>query len=209
MMGEDSELKDEGVSQKTEQELVKLYKRRLENWREVLTHLNSLITWEKPYYPGIISGVVTITFLILWYFDPSVLTTLSIFGIIACILDYVVPILSASFFDSSKWTGARERKYEEICYELVTQYIRVKTMWESSRQIKETKPYIYFLGVLGSLVMTAWIGNLINNLFLTYLIVLLASLFPGIKSHGLVQQNISKLTAMIKGVTGGQTKKKN
>lgn len=209
MMGEDSDAKDEGVSQKTEQELVKLYKRKLENWREVLTHLNSVITWEKPYYPGIVAGVVTVIFIMLWYFDPSVLTTLSMFGIIACVLDYVVPILSASFFDSSKWTGARERKYEEICYELVTLFIRVKTIWESARQIKETKPYIYIVTAVGSLIVTAWIGNLINNLFLTYLIVLFGCLLPGIKSHAIVQQNISKAMAMIKGIAGGQSKKKN
>jgi hypothetical protein len=207
-MAEDSDLRDEGVSHKTEQELVKLFKRRLENWREVLTHLNALITWEKPYYPGIITGIVTLIFILLWYFDPSVLTTLSIFGIIACVLDYVVPILSASFFDSSKWTGARERKYEEICYELVTLYIHMKAVWESTRQIKETKPYVYFIGILGTLTLTAWIGNLINNLFLTYLIALFTSLLPGVKSHNLVQQNITKVMAMIKGVTG-QTKKKN
>jgi len=207
-MAEDSDLGDEGVSHKAEQELVKLFKRRLENWREVLTHLNALITWEKPYYPGIITGVVTLIFILLWYFDPSVLTTLSIFGIIACVLDYVVPILSASFFDSSKWTGARERKYEEICYELVTVYIRMKTIWDSTRQIKETKPYIYFIGILGTLTATAWIGNLINNLFLTYLIALFASLLPGIKSHNLVQQNVSTVMALIKGITSGQTKKK-
>ncbi|XP_054710292.1 ADP-ribosylation factor-like protein 6-interacting protein 1 [Uloborus diversus] len=206
-MGDDSELKDEGVSQKTEQELVKLYKRRLENWREILTHLNALLTWEKPYFPGIIAGVVTFIFIMLWYFDPSVLTTLSIVGIIACVLDYVVPILSASFFDSSKWTGARERKYEEICGSLVSCYIFLKSIWDSARQIKESKPYVYFVAVLGTLVTTAWIGNWINNLFLTYLIVLFVSLLPGVKSQSLVQQYSSQLMAMIKGVTG-QTKKK-
>lgn len=208
MMAEDSENKDEGVSQKNEQELVKLYKRRMENWREVLTFLNSLVTWEKPYYPGIITGFVTLIFIMLWYFDPSVLTTLSMFGIIACILDYVVPILSSSFFDSSKWTGARERQYEEICFELVSAYIRMKTIWDSARQIKESKPYVYFIGVLGTLTMTAWIGNLINNLFLTYLIVLFIALLPGIKSHNLVQQNVSKIMGMIRGGSKGESKKK-
>lgn len=45
-------------------------------------------------------------------------------------------------------TGARERKYEEICYELATSYIRIKTIWDSIRLIKETKPYLvsfYFI----------------------------------------------------------------
>lgn len=207
-MGEDSDLKDEGVSQKNEQELVKLYKRRLENWREVLIHLNALITWEKPYFPGIITGAVTLIFIMLWYFDPSVLTTLSIIGIISCVLDYIVPILSASFFDSSKWTGAQERKYEEICHDVVGLYICIKTIWDSVRHVKESKPYLYFVGVLGTLVMTAWIGNLINNLFLTYLIVLFTSLLPGIKSQNFVQRNMSKVMTMIKGMTGGEAKKK-
>jgi len=207
-MGGESDLKDEGVSQKSEQDLVKLYKRKLENWREILIHLNSVLTWEKPYFPGIIAGIVSVTFIILWYFDPSVLTTLSIFGIIGCILDYVVPMLSSSVFDSSKWTGARERKYEEICYDLVTLFIQAKSMYESARQIRETKPYLYFVGVIGSLILTAWIGNVIDNMFLTYLIVMFICLLPGIKSHAIVQQNISKVMAMIKGMTGGEAKKK-
>ncbi|KFM81419.1 ADP-ribosylation factor-like protein 6-interacting protein 1, partial [Stegodyphus mimosarum] len=206
-MAENPESKDEGVSAKSEQELVKLCRRRLENWREILTHLNALMMWEKPYYPGIIAGFVTFIFIMLWYFDPSVLTTLSIFCIIACVLDYVVPILSSSVFDSSKWTGISERKYEEICQSIVNGYLKMRSVWDTVRQVKETKPYLYFIGVLGTLIATAWIGNLINNLFLTYLIVLFMSLLPGIKSHNLVQQNVSKVMSVVSGITG-QTKKK-
>ncbi|KAG8192588.1 hypothetical protein JTE90_015221 [Oedothorax gibbosus] len=207
-MGEDSENKSEGVSHKSEQELVKLCKRRLENWREVLIHLDALMTWDKPFYPGIIAGVVTFVFLMLWYCDPTVLTALSVFGIIACILDYAVPILSASVFDSNKWTGTQERKYEDICHGFIDTYIKIKYMWDSIRQIKESKPYLYFVGVLGALIFTAWIGNLINNLFLTYLIVLFMSLLPGIKNHNIIQENISVVLSMIKGITGQGKKKK-
>ncbi|XP_035231159.1 ADP-ribosylation factor-like protein 6-interacting protein 1 [Stegodyphus dumicola] len=207
-MAENTESKDEGVSAKSEQELVKLCKRRLENWREILTHLNALMMWEKPYYPGIIAGFVTFIFIMLWYFDPSVLTTLSIFCIIACVLDYVVPILSSSVFDSSKWTGTCERKYEEICQSMVNGYLKMRSVWETVRQVKETKPYLYFIGVLGTLIATAWIGNLINNLFLTYLIVLFMSLMPGIKSHNLVQQYMSKVMSVVRGITGQSKKKK-
>ncbi|GBM55343.1 ADP-ribosylation factor-like protein 6-interacting protein 1 [Araneus ventricosus] len=147
-------------------------------------------------------------FRLLWYFDPSVLTTISVFGILACILDYVVPILSASVFDSSKWTGTQEKKYEDICHGFVNTSMKIKHMWESVRQIKENKPYLYFIGVLGALIFTAWIGNLINNLFLAYLIVLLAALLPGIKSHNVIQENISIVMGMIKGITGQSKKKK-
>ncbi|XP_055938121.1 ADP-ribosylation factor-like protein 6-interacting protein 1 [Argiope bruennichi] len=207
-MADESESKTEGVSQKSEQELVKICRRRLENWREILIHCSALLTWHKPYYPGIIAGIVSAIFLMLWYFDPSVLTTISIFGIIACILDYVVPMLSASVFDSSKWTGTQEKKYEDICHGFVDTYMKIKHMWESVRQIKETKPYLYFIGVLGALLFTAWIGNLINNLFLTYLIVLFLALLPGIKSHNVIRENISVVMGVIKGVTGQSKKKK-
>ncbi|GFR19371.1 ADP-ribosylation factor-like protein 6-interacting protein 1 [Trichonephila clavata] len=207
-MADESETKTEGVSQKSEQELVKICKRRLENWREVLTHCHALLTWKKPYYPGIIAAIVTFVFLMLWYFDTSVLTTASIFGIIACILDYVVPILSASFFDSNKWTGTQERKYEEICHGIVDGYLKIKCMFDSLRQVKETRPYCYFVGVLGVLLFTAWIGNLINNLFLIYLNVLFIALLPGLKSHPMIQENISKAMSMIGGIAGQSKKNK-
>lgn len=41
-----------------------------------------------------------------------------------------------------------------------------------------------------------------------YFAVLFMSLLPGVKSQNLVQQNISKVMAMIKGVSGGDSKKK-
>ncbi|GIX88284.1 ADP-ribosylation factor-like protein 6-interacting protein 1 [Caerostris darwini] len=207
-MAEGSVSQTEGVSQKSEQELVKLCKRRLENWREVLVHFDAFLTWEKPYYPGIIGAVVSFMFFMIWYFDPSVLTALSILGIIGCVLDYVVPILSASVFDSSKWTGTQERKYEDICHGFVENYLRTKFMWDSVRQIKETKPYLYFVGVLGTLLFTAWIGNLIHNGFLTYIFVLFICLLPGIKSSNGFKKHISKVMAMINGITGQSKKNK-
>ncbi|KAF8763120.1 ADP-ribosylation factor-like protein like [Argiope bruennichi] len=210
-MADESESKTEGVSQKSEQELVKICRRRLENWREILIHCSALLTWHKPYYPGIIAGIVSAIFLMLWYFDPSVLTTISIFGIIACILDYVVPMLSASVFDSSKWPRNLKKKNMKIFAMDLGKISLLKDkikMWESVRQIKETKPYLYFIGVLGALLFTAWIGNLINNLFLTYLIVLFLALLPGIKSHNVIRENISVVMGVIKGVTGQSKKKK-
>ncbi|XP_015904676.1 ADP-ribosylation factor-like protein 6-interacting protein 1 [Parasteatoda tepidariorum] len=201
-MADNSETKPEDASQNPDQ-LVKLCKRRLENWREVLIHLHSLLVWEKPFYPGITAGTVTVVFLLLWYFDPSVLTTFSVFGIVACLLDYAVPMLSSTFFDSSKWTGSREKKYEDICRSLVGCYVKTKHICDYLRQTKETKPYLYVLGVVGTLILTAWIGNLISNLFLTYLIVLLSALSPGLKSQQLIQDAVASVLAMI-----GQGKKK-
>ncbi|GIX82887.1 ADP-ribosylation factor-like protein 6-interacting protein 1 [Caerostris extrusa] len=244
-MAEGSVSQTEGVSQKSEQELVKLCKRRLENWREVLVHFDAFLTWEKPYYPGIIGAVVSFMFFPNLHSDASLTWekpycpgiigavnmfykshlkygsqifkdtnscglgyALSILGIIGCVLDYVVPILSASVFDSSKWTGTQERKYEDICHGFVENYLRTKFMWDSVRQIKETKPYLYFVGVLGTLLFTAWIGNLIHNGFLTYIFVLFICLLPGIKSSNGFKKHISKVMVMINGITGQSKKNK-
>ncbi|GFT06406.1 ADP-ribosylation factor-like protein 6-interacting protein 1 [Trichonephila clavipes] len=67
---------------------------------------------------------------------------------------------------------------------------------------------MYFVGVLGVLLFTAWIGNLINNLFLIYLNVLFITLLPGLKSHPMIQENISKAMAMIGGIAGQSKKNK-
>ncbi|GFS69935.1 ADP-ribosylation factor-like protein 6-interacting protein 1, partial [Nephila pilipes] len=66
----------------------------------------------------------------------------------------------------------------------------------------------YFVGVLGALLFTAWIGNLINNLFLIYLSVLFVAFLPGLKSHPMIQEYISKAMSMIGGIAGQSKKNK-
>lgn len=42
---------------------VKQLKRELEGWREVILTLNSVLLWERNWYPGMLIGVTTTFFL--------------------------------------------------------------------------------------------------------------------------------------------------
>jgi hypothetical protein len=42
---------------------VKQLKRELEGWREVILPLNSILLWEKNWYPGMLVGITTVFFL--------------------------------------------------------------------------------------------------------------------------------------------------
>lgn len=56
--------------------------------------------------------------------------------------------------------------------------------------------------------MLAYIGNLINNLLLTYFISLFACMYPGLKSHGLLNKYLSEALAFLKNTIGDKLKQK-
>ena len=39
----------------------------------------------------------------IWYLEPSVLTTFALLGVLACLIDFVVPALSGYLFSSAEW----------------------------------------------------------------------------------------------------------
>lgn len=199
MADEDGNRKQESLKDR-----VQSLKRSLEGWREVLLPLNSLLMWERAYDPGILVGTTTLIFLMLWYFEPSVLTTLSILGIIVCVVDYLVPTLSVNFFNPDKWTGIKERKFEDICRGMVKTWDHFHNFHSFVNYFKETKPKIYFVVILALLVLIAWIGNLMDNLLLTYLIVCFSVLLPGLKHHGILNNYLAYCKSAI-----GSSKKKN
>lgn len=93
-------------------------KHDLEDWREAILHINSLLKWEKNFFAGIIGGAVSVAFLLIWWMDLSVLTMVSLAGLTVVVLDYVYPIVSKFVFSADQWTGVQEKRYEEVCQEL-------------------------------------------------------------------------------------------
>ncbi|KAK8761867.1 hypothetical protein V5799_026864 [Amblyomma americanum] len=172
-----------------EQEHAKKLRLKLEGWREVVLPLNSVLLWSQPYYPGCIFGAVTAIFLILWYMEPSLLTTFSLIGMLACLLDYTVPLLLAQLCSPDKWTSQHERQLHDICLEMAHAWHSVQGAWATVKKAKQDKPKAYVVAVLISLLLVAWIGNAFDNLFLTYLIVLFLAMIPGMKHHGIFKNN--------------------
>nr|CAD7604665.1 unnamed protein product [Timema genevievae] len=188
---------------------VKELKRELEGWREVILPLNSVLLWEKNFYPGLLAGVTTAFFLLFWLLDPSLLTTVSVIGLVAALVDYLVPTLTASLCHPESWTGAKERKLEDICRALVITEHQGISYCKTFYEMRNTRPKMYYLSVIVSLVFLAWLGNTVNNLLLTYLFVLVLLLLPGLKHHGILKKYVSQLMLLFTETVKGIKEKKN
>ncbi|XP_047482580.1 ADP-ribosylation factor-like protein 6-interacting protein 1 [Penaeus chinensis] len=170
---------------------VKTLRRELEGWREVLYVGHSVLVWEKQYYPFISISAVTALFLMIWYLEPSMLTLLSVLGITVTLCDYLVPQIVPWIVGAHYWTGTHERRYEQIITSVASLCGLASYVSNTLASMKESKPRTYFVMVTGSLIVSAWIGSTINNLLLTYLIMLVLVLLPGMKHHGILQKYFS------------------
>jgi len=173
-------------------------KRDLEGYREFLLPLNKILEWEENYYPGVLVGSITFVFAIIWYLEPSVLTTFSLIGVILCLVDFVVPTLSSYLFSSSEWTVVQERQFETICVRLLNARTHVSNIRSSLVSLKNDRPKAYLLVMMGAFAFLAWIGSLIDNLLLTYLLVVFIVLIPGLRKHGILQKLTGQVTDMAK-----------
>lgn len=94
-------------------------KHDLEEWRELILHLNSILKWEQKYYPGVIFGVVSFVFLMLWYLDFALLTLVSLIALLVTVVDYGYPAIHKFIFKSESWTGTHEKNYENVIQDIV------------------------------------------------------------------------------------------
>ncbi|KAH3873786.1 hypothetical protein DPMN_037026 [Dreissena polymorpha] len=117
-------------------------KHDLEGWREVLLPLNKLLNWEKSVYPGIIVGSTTFIFMLIWYFQPSVLTTFSLIGLTLSLVDFLVPLVGPTVLGRSKWTGVQEKQYEQICIRILNFRYHVCEFTNSAITLKNERPKI-------------------------------------------------------------------
>ncbi|CAL8271464.1 unnamed protein product [Lota lota] len=167
---------------------------QLQGWGEVILAGDQVVRWEKPWFPGALIGATTLIFMLIYYLDPSVLTGLSGSVMLLCLADYLVPTLAPRIFGSHKWTTEQQQRFHEICGNLVKTQRRVLGWWKRLFTLKEEKPKMYFALVISSLLIMAFVGQQVHNLFLTYLIVSFLLLLPGMNQHGV----ITRYTAMAK-----------
>ncbi|KAJ8251182.1 hypothetical protein GJAV_G00218210 [Gymnothorax javanicus] len=163
---------------------------QLQGWGEVILAGDRVLRWEKPWFPAVLVGATTLLFLLIYYLDPSVLTGVSCAVMLLCLADYLVPTLAPRVFGSNKWTTEQQQRFHEICGNLVKSQHGVGSWWKRLFALKEEKPKMYFLSVISSLLVVAWIGQQVHNLFLTYLIVTLLLLLPGLNQHGIITKYV-------------------
>ncbi|XP_071131298.1 ADP-ribosylation factor-like protein 6-interacting protein 1 [Mytilus edulis] len=181
-------------------------KKDLEGWKEVLLPLNGLINWEKPYHPPIIVGLSTFVFFLIWYFQPSILTTFSLIGLAIILIDFLVPMVGPTLM-SSRWTGREERQYEDVCIRMLNAKTHFSNFYEAMVDLKTNRPKMYFIIIMGTLISFAWIGCKMDNLLMTYFLLNLIMLVPGIRRNGILQKYFGRLGNAIKSLIQGRVKK--
>lgn len=94
-------------------------KHDLEVYRELLLILNSVLKWEQSFFPGIVGGVLTLLFIVLWWLDFSSLTLVALIAILVTVVDYGYPLVSKFIFKPDNWSGTQEKLYEQVIQDIV------------------------------------------------------------------------------------------
>ncbi|CAL4062200.1 unnamed protein product, partial [Meganyctiphanes norvegica] len=176
---------------------IKTLRRELEGWREILVCGHDVLIWKQQYYPAVSVGAVTFFFILVWGANQGGTQLFSVIAVTVCPVDFAPINVVPWVIGQGNWTGAQERRYEEIIKSLAGVTHSFSAASTTLASMKNSKPKTYFGGVSGSLLCMAWIGSTINNLLLTYLIALLVVLYPGLKHHGILKKYFSSAIASI------------
>lgn len=167
---------------------------RLQGHKSLVLKLHSVLSWDKDYYAGVVFGAVSVFFLVINHFNSSILTTLSYLGIIVTLLDLGAPLISKNLgCCSGKLSDKDNQRFDKILLDLAKIYATMHSLCASTCRIKTNNPKLYYPSLLSSLLIVAFIGNRINNLFLTYLLVLVLALYPGLEKRGITQKIIDQI----------------
>jgi hypothetical protein len=161
-------------------------KRSIEGWREIVVLMDSVLSWEKEWYPAVTSGTLSVLFLLIWTQDPNMLTLLSMVGLVATLLDYAVPRIQAKLFPETSWSPEKERKLETICQDLVFMRTGLGRVCERVSGFKESAPLMYLSGVVVTLYLVSYLGALFSGFFLTYILLITVCMLPGLHRRGLL-----------------------
>lgn len=170
--------------------------------RPLVLKLHSILTWEQDSYPILVVAFVTLSFLIIYLLNSSVLTTLSYLGIAGALVDLAMPTIAkylcaSSPSGQSKLNEKDSQKFDKICLDLAKVYALFRSTCNTCCSLKSSKPKVYYPALLGALIVLAYIGNKINNLFLTYIVTLFLVLYPGLDKRGIPQKAVELVLAKL------------
>lgn len=162
--------------------------------KALVLKLHSVLTWEQDIHPILVFAFVSFSFLIIHLINSSVLATLSYLGIAGALLDLALPMIAKSLFGSganqAKLNEKDNQRFDKICLDLAKLYAFFRNSCSTCCSLKSSRPKVYYPALLGGLLVLAYIGNKINNLFLTYLVTMFVALYPGLERKGLLQKAV-------------------
>nr|CAH7737463.1 unnamed protein product [Callosobruchus chinensis] len=166
----------------------------METYREILVLTNSVLLWEKQWHPTALIGGTTALFMLIWLAEPNILTVISLLGLLITVTDYILPAVVTAIFRAESWTTEKQRNYEEICTNIILYKTKFELLATSYYRMRVTNPKLYFSITIFSLSLLTWVGGTIDNLFLTYLLVLTILLLPGMMTNGMLNRSSDTLS---------------
>lgn len=112
---------------------------------------------------------MTLFYLALWYIDPTFLTFVAVNGFLITLADYVGPRVIPQVFGVNSWNGAKEKQFDSVCKKISMALDTTCSAADTVRYFRKSRPLANFIATLSGLIILAWIGNKINNLFLVSL----------------------------------------
>jgi len=172
----------------------------LDDWKEILVHAKRVVDWEEAFHPGVIFGVVTLLFLLIWYMEPTFLSFLSLVCLVITLADYLLPLAVPRIFPADNWNADLQSRYSVICDSLVGMKYESRALFFRAQQIKADRPRLYLALTSVALLFLAWIGSALGDFTLLYLISLSASLFPGAIKNPAIEAHVNNVVEKVKGL---------
>ena len=134
----------------------------------------------QDWYPAVTAGCLTTIYLMLYTFDPSTLTLLSVLGLLATLLDYLMPLISSKVFSPASWTSDKEKKLESLCGTLINTGVFLRSCSSTFNQTKTSRPAIHFASTVSLLLITAFLGSKVSGMMLSYIVMMVLLMLPGL-----------------------------
>ncbi|KAJ8975279.1 hypothetical protein NQ317_013679 [Molorchus minor] len=173
---------------------IRKLKLSMETWRDIILRMNGVLLWEKQWHPTAIIGGCTVLFMLIWLFEPNLLTIISLLGLMITIGDFILPSILSSLFKSEIWTPEKQQQYEDICTNIILYKTKLELLISSYYRLRITNSKLYFSITIFGLAFLAWIGGTISNLFLAYLLVLTFLMLPGMVRNGMLNKGSDTLS---------------
>lgn len=159
-------------------------RRTLDDWKEVLVVGKRVLDWEQPYHPGLICGLVSVHFLFHHWWQPSLPALVALTLLKVTLADYLMPLLGPRIFPMEKWGSKHEHEFNVICEALSDMHQHLSEALAGLRDFRSQRPRLYKPLSTGLLTMICFLGWTLGDVFVLYLLLLLALLYPGAKKAG-------------------------
>lgn len=128
--------------------------------------------------------------------DLPFLSKMSILCIILTIVDYFLPVLN-SLMASKQWSAKDQSDFDNSCESIAKLKCTIAKGYSILVELKQENRKVYYSSLLVSLLVFAWLSGQIRSEFLTFIVTLLAVLFPGMSHHSVFKKLEPHFAALV------------